>query len=74
MTWHFADAIFKVIFLKEHLCIFFQILLKFDPMGPIDNEAELGYVVVGAKQAASNYLSHWFRRRHFQTHFHEWKC
>ena len=34
---HFADDIFKCIFLIENVWIPIKILLKFVPMGPIDN-------------------------------------
>ena len=34
---HFADDIFRRIFMNEKLCILIKISLKFVPKGPIDN-------------------------------------
>ena len=34
---HFADGIFKCIFMNEKYCILIRISLKFVPKGPIDN-------------------------------------
>ena len=36
---HFADNIFRCIFMNEIFCIFIKISLKFVPMGPIDNKS-----------------------------------
>ena len=36
--YHFADNIFKLIFLNEHVFIMIKISLKFVPMSPITNE------------------------------------
>ena len=36
---HFADNIFRCIFMKEKFCILIKISLKFVPEGPIDNPA-----------------------------------
>ena len=38
---HFADNIFKCIFINEKFCITIQISLKFVPEGPIDNKPPL---------------------------------
>ena len=38
---HFADNIFKDIFMNEKLCILIQISPKFVPKGPIDNKSVL---------------------------------
>ena len=34
---HFAESIFRCIFLNGNICIFIKISLKFAPKGPIDN-------------------------------------
>ena len=38
---HFADEVFKGIFVNEMLCISIQISLKFVPKGTIDNKIAL---------------------------------
>ena len=38
---HVVDDIFKWFFMNEKSCILIQILLKFVPKGPIDNESPL---------------------------------
>ena len=38
---HFADDIFKCIFMNENVRISIQISLKFVPKGPIDNNPAL---------------------------------
>ena len=38
---HFADDIFRCIFVDEKLCILIKISLKFVPKGPIDNKLAL---------------------------------
>ena len=38
---HFADGIFKCIFMNENFCILIPISLKFVPKGPIDNKSAL---------------------------------
>ena len=35
--WHFADDIFKLIFINVNHCILIQMSLKFSPTGPINN-------------------------------------
>ena len=38
---HFADNIFRCIFVNENFCILIKILSKFVPKGPIDNKSAL---------------------------------
>ena len=38
---HFADDIFRWIFVNEKFCILIEIPLKFVPKGPIDNKPAL---------------------------------
>ena len=38
---HFADDIFRCIFMNEKFCILIKISLKFVPTGPIDNNPAL---------------------------------
>ena len=38
---HFADDIFRRMFMKEKFCILIKILLKFVPKGPIHNISAL---------------------------------
>ena len=42
---HFADNIFKCIFLNENVCISINISLKFVPKGPINNFPTLIQIV-----------------------------
>ena len=42
---HFANDIFKCIFVNEKCCILIQIWLKFVPEGPIDNKSTLVQVM-----------------------------
>ena len=42
---HFADDIFKSIFMNEKFCIFIGISLKFVPKGPIVNKSALVQVM-----------------------------
>ena len=42
---HFADDIFKCIFLNQNLCILIKISLKFVPKGLIDNKSSLVQVM-----------------------------
>ena len=46
---HFADDIFKCIFITESVWIFIQISLKFVPKGLIDNKAALVQVMAGRR-------------------------
>ena len=50
---HFADAIFKCIFLNENVRIPIKISMKFAPKGPINNNPALGQILawhrLGAK-------------------------
>ena len=50
---HFADDIFKCIFLNENLCILIQISLKFVSKGPIDNKWALVQVMAWRRTATS---------------------
>ena len=43
---HFADDIFKYIFVKEKLSILIRISLKFVTTGPIDNKPALVQIMV----------------------------
>ena len=52
-NWHFADDIFKCIFLNENVWIPIKISMKFVPKGPINNTP---YSV----QATSHYLNQWW--------------
>ena len=38
---HFADGIFRCIFVNEKFCILIKISMKFVPKGPIDNNSAL---------------------------------
>ena len=49
---HFADDVFKCIFLNEKFCILFRISPKFVPEGAIDNKPALVQVMV--RRRASN--------------------
>ena len=42
---HFADDLFKCIFMNEKVCILIRILLNFVPKGPIDNNSVLVQVL-----------------------------
>ena len=42
---HFADSIFKCIFMKENVCILIDNLLKIVHEGPVDINSSLVYVV-----------------------------
>ena len=44
---HFADGIFKCIFLNEKCCILIRISFNVDPKGPINNKWALVQVMVG---------------------------
>ena len=57
---HFADNIFKCIFLDENVWISLKISLKFVPKGPINNIPALLQIMVGAVQATSHYLNQWW--------------
>ena len=60
---HFADDIFKCIFLNEKFCILIKISLKFVPKGHIDYKAALAYVMawhrIGDKPLSESMLT-WF--------------
>ena len=57
---HFADSIFKCIFSNENVLISIKISLKFVPKGPINNIPALLRWWLGADQAISHYLNHWW--------------
>ena len=46
---HFADDIFRCIFVKWKFCIFIKIALKFIPMRPIDHNPAMVYLWLGAE-------------------------
>ena len=56
---HFADDIFKCIFVDENIKIPIKISLKFVPVGPINNIPALVQIMVGAVQATNHYLNQW---------------
>ena len=59
---HFADDIFKCIFINEKFCISIQILQKFVPNGPINNKSALVQVMTwrwtGDKPLPETMLTH----------------
>ena len=59
---HFADVLFKCVFLKENMCVVIEISLKFIPEGPIDNKSALVQVMawhlLGAKALSEPILTH----------------
>ena len=57
---HFADDIFKCIFLNENVWIPIKISLKFVPKGQINNIPTLVQEWLGADQATSHYLNQWW--------------
>ena len=46
---HFADDIFRCIFMNEKFCILIKIPLKFVPEGPIGNNPVLGQLMAWCK-------------------------
>ena len=46
---HFADNIFKCIFMNEKFCILIEISMKFVPKGPIDNNSALIQVMAWSR-------------------------
>ena len=42
---HFADDIFRCIFVNENFCILIKISLKFVPRGPVDNNSAFVYIM-----------------------------
>ena len=84
---HFPDNIFRCVFFYESWCILIEISLKFLPKGPINNSigSDNGLVlnrsqaIIWTKDGLVYHIeakTKWplFRRRHFETHFLEWKC
>ena len=57
---HFADIIFKCIFLNENVWISIEISLKFIPKGPMHNIPALVQIMACADQATSHYLHQWW--------------
>ena len=57
---HFADNIFKCIFINENVRILLKISLKFVPKVPINNIPALFSWWLGADQATSHYLNQWW--------------
>ena len=57
---HFADDIFKCIFLNENVWISIKISLKFVPKGPINNIPVLVQIMAWRRQATSHYLDQWW--------------
>ena len=56
---HFADNMFKCIFLNEYVWILNEISPKFVPKGSINNNPALFQIRLGAVQATSYYLNQW---------------
>ena len=56
---HFADDIFKCIFLNENASIAIKISLKFVPTGPINNIPALVQILAW-RQATSHYPNQWW--------------
>ena len=57
---HFADDIFKCIFLNENIWISIKISLKFIPKCPINNIPALVSIMAWRRQATSHYLNQWW--------------
>ena len=57
---HFADDIFKWIFLNRNVWIFIEISLTFVPKGQINNILVLDQIMLGTDQATSHYLNQWW--------------
>ena len=57
---HFADDMFKCIFVNENVGISIKISLKFVHKGPINNIQALAQKWLGAEQATSHYLNQWW--------------
>ena len=57
---HFADDIFKCIFLNQNVWISLNISLKFVSKGPINNIPALIQIMVWCRQATSHYLNQWW--------------
>ena len=53
---HFADDIFKYIFMNGKLCILIWIPQNFVPNGPIDNKAALVQVMAWRETATAHYI------------------
>ena len=58
---HFADDLYKCIFLNENIWISINISLKFVPRCPINNIPTLVQVIwLGTDQATNHYLNQWW--------------
>ena len=59
---HFADNIFRCIFVNKKFCIFIKISLQFAPNGPIDNNQALAEIMAWCLfgPVPSHYLNHWW--------------
>ena len=57
---HFADDMFKCIFLNENVWIPIEISLKFVPKCSINNNPALFQIMVWRRQATSRYLNQWW--------------
>ena len=57
---HFADDIFKRIFLNENVLISINISLKFIPKGPLDNMSALVQIMAWWWKGSSHYLNQWW--------------
>ena len=57
---HFADNIFKCIFLNENIRISIKISLKFVPKGSINNIPALFQIIARRDRSTSHYLNQWW--------------
>ena len=57
---HFADDIFKCIFLNKNVWIWFMIWLQFVPKFRINNISALVQTMLGIDQETSHYLNQWW--------------
>ena len=56
---HFADDIFKLIFLYENCCILIEILLKYVAKGPINNMTALAQIIADNGSLKNRQQSHY---------------
>ena len=57
---HFANNVFKCIFLNENVWILLKISLEFVPKVPINNIPALAKIMACADQVTSHYLNQWW--------------
>ena len=57
---HFADDIFKCIFVNENVWIPVKISLKYVPKGPINNIPALVQIMAWRRSGMSHYLNQWW--------------